>query len=187
MGRKCSICHQEGHYSSTCPIKKDAVDIALEVSEHKLKSFNDKFPAREKKKKQRKCSICNTFGHNARGCPNKNKPIEETLNIDTVSISSAARKRKEKQLGRQILEEQNKKVERVEVDGQIPKRGLWLVNTEKQKVAGKISKVKRDGTVLWKDCLGAIIPTNQNTLIEQGYSYIEELEVEMLSWKIVGR
>ena len=167
MARKCSICGISGHNAKTCKKNKE---VKLESN----------------KPKKRKCSICSTYGHDARNCPSKNKPIEEVLGIESISSLPRAKK-KEKELGYQILEEAKKKVDRVEVDGLMPQKGLWLVNFKRQKIAGKIVQVKRSGGVIWKDCLGALITTPQETLIEKEYSYLTELEPEMLSWKIIGR
>lgn len=137
--------------------------------------------ARAKKKRQVTCSVCNTVGHNARGCPSKNQPIIETK----AETSFSKAKAKQKELGHKILAEKKKKVEREEIDGLAPQKGLWIVHHLRKKIAGKISKVKRNGEVVWKSALGAIISTDQQKLIKEGYSYIKDLEPEMLRWKII--
>jgi hypothetical protein len=137
---------------------------------------------RKKKPKGRKCSICDTHGHNARTCPNKNKPIVES-SVKTIS----KKKLKDKELGRKILAEKAVVEDRIEVEGLVPRKNYWLVNKDRQKIAGKILQVKKNGDILWKDIFGATQATNQKRLIDQGYSYIEDLEVEMLDWNILGR
>jgi hypothetical protein len=154
----CSVCGGKSHNSRTCKESK-----------------------KPDKPKGRKCSICNTFGHYASTCPNKDKPV-----IEAPSSFSAA-KQKKKELGHQLLKEKNKKVDRVEVDGLTPQKGLWLVNFKRKKIAGKIVQVKRNGSVVWKCALGALNTTPQERLIEMEYSYIQDLEPEMLNWKIIGR
>jgi len=137
-----------------------------------------------KKKRQRKCSICSTLGHNAATCPDKNKTIEEIIGTKS-SLSRAAKK--EKELGHQILKDKKKKVERIEIDGLIPQKDMWLVNLKRKKIAGKICKVKRNGDIVWRSVLSATVITPQEKMIENGYSYLKDLEVEMLGWEIVGR
>jgi hypothetical protein len=135
-------------------------------------------------KKKRKCSICNTLGHNARTCPEKDKPIEQSLNVKPTSTLSEAKK-KEKELGHSILAAQKKKVEREEINGLTPQKGLWVINSTSRKIAGKIVKVKRNGDIVWKSSSGASIVTNQQKIREEGYSYLTDLEPEMLKWKII--
>jgi hypothetical protein len=128
---------------------------------------------------KRKCSICFTRGHNSRTCPNKNKPVAQSTS------TFSRRKEKEKELGHKLLAEKRKKVEREEIDGLVPTAGLWVVHHKRKKIAGKIVKVKRNGDIIWRSAGGASVTTAQETLIDEGYSYITDLEPEMLRWRII--
>lgn len=131
----------------------------------------------------RKCGVCGKKGHNARTCP-RNKKVElEPINVQPViSFSDAQAKKKEQ--AHKILKEQNQKVERQEIDGLIPVAGLWIVNIKRKRIAGKITQVKRNGEVTYHTALGASVSTAQERLKEAGYSYIQDLEPEMLRWRV---
>jgi len=131
--------------------------------------------------KKRRCGICGGIGHNARSCSEKDKPLVVAQSVSTQSRA----KKKEKELGHKLLAEKNKKVDREEIDGLIPAKGLWIVHHPRKKIAGKIVKVKKNGDVVWRSALGASITTPQNSFKEEGYSYLIDLEPEMLLWKIV--
>jgi len=119
-------------------------------------------------KNKRKCSVCNKIGHNARTCPNKNKTQE---NIP---------------MGHQILQEQKKKIQRKDIDGIIPKKGMWLINPKTKKVAGKISYINKKGEIVWEDSLGTFITSSHETISNSGYKYVDIIEPSMLRWNIVG-
>ena len=133
----------------------------------------------------RKCSVCHKPGHNSQTCPKRLKKSinSEPINVQPViSFSDAQTKKKEQ--AHKILKEQNKKVERQEIDGLLPATGLWIVNIKRQRIAGKITQVKRNGEVTYHTALGASVSTPQERLKEAGYSYIQDLEPEMLRWRV---
>jgi hypothetical protein len=112
---------------------------------------------------RRQCSRCQGWAHNVRTCQNQlGKPV------DSVRKTLADK-------GREILTEQNKKVERVAVDGVTPATGLWLVNPARKRCAGLISRVKRTGEILWHDFYGMNAYSKQKDLINDGYKYIADM------------
>lgn len=113
---------------------------------------------------QRQCGICQGFGHNARTCTGT--PQVETVKRDTLL-----------EVGRQLLAQEAVKVERIEVDGVTPQRGLWLVNTEKKRCAGLISMVRKSGEIVWKDFDGTLIESAQTRLVDSGYKYLADKPV----------
>lgn len=131
-----------------------------------------------KKRKPKTCSRCGRIGHTAPRCSSELNPDVE---IDTKPIN------KDRELGHKLLEKQTETVEREEIDGLVPATGLWIINHTRQKIAGKILYVKKDGRVVWKSALGATTATQQNIFKQEGYSYCKDLEPEMLSWNIIGR
>lgn len=134
--------------------------------------------AKGKAKGKRKCSLCEQPGHNVRNCPSKPKKPEP------VKPKKAGRKT-DKEIGRAILAKEGKKEARQEIAGLKPKTGLWIINVERKKIAGRITQVKRNGDIVRKTAHGATIATPQKLLKEEGYSYVEQLEVEMLIWRIM--
>lgn len=105
---------------------------------------------------QRKCTKCQGFGHNSRTCLGKEANERKTL-LDK---------------GLEILAQQNKKAERIEVDGVTPHRGLWLVNEKKKRCAGLISIIKKSGNIVWKDFDGVLVNSTQERIISAGYKYL---------------
>jgi hypothetical protein len=133
---------------------------------------------RAKKRKPKTCSQCGRTGHTRQTCKTELNP---GIEIDTSAIN------KDRELGHKLLKESKQKVEREEIDGLVPATGLWIVNHSRKKIAGKICYVKRTGEVVWKSALGATTATPQEVFKKEEYSYLENLEPEMLSWNIVGR
>lgn len=131
----------------------------------------------------RKCGVCGKKGHNARTCP-RNKKVElEPIDVQPViSFSDAQAKKKEQ--AHKLLQQQNQKVERQEIDGLLPAAGLWIINYKTKRIAGKITQVKRNGDVTYHTSLGASVSTKQEDLKKYGYSYIQDLEPEMLRWRV---
>lgn len=113
------------------------------------------------------CKCCGKQGHYQKKCPNKLSPAPE-------NNSGQGERKTLKDIGREILEQQNQVVERTPDDlGTIPKTGLWLVNVDRKRVAGKISQVKKDGTILWSDCWATLIESDPKTILAAGYKYLE--------------
>jgi len=111
-------------------------------------------------KQMRVCGSCKKPGHNQRTC---------------------------KQLGRQILEQENQKVDRQPDElGNIPKAGLWLISLERKKIAGKISQVKGNGMVLWKGIYGELNEHSTEAIKESKYLFLE-LEPEHLNFKVSNK
>ena len=133
----------------------------------------------------RKCSICHKPGHNSRTCSKRLQKSTNSEPIDiqpVISFSDAQTKKKEQ--AHKLLQQQNQKVERQEIDGLLPAAGLWIINYKTKRIAGKITQVKRNGDVTYHTSLGASVSTKQEDLKKYGYSYIQDLEPEMLRWRI---
>ena len=125
----------------------------------------------------RKCGNCGKPGHYTPRCTENNNvsaPVEE----------------KEKtvyDVGREILQKQNQVVDRVPDDyGTIPKTGLWLINLERKRIAGKISQVKKNGDILWCDVYGGFVESTPQTIKDGGYLYLE-LETPHLMFEVVSK
>lgn len=104
------------------------------------------------------CSNCGVEGHNIRGC---------------------------KSLGRQIIQQENQKIDRIPDDlGTIPKAGLWLINPGRKRIAGKISQVKKNGDIVWNDVYGTVIESTPETIKEGNYLFLE-LEPKHLLFEVV--
>src|SRR3990167_7842922 len=105
----------------------------------------------------RVCSNCKKPGHNVRRC---------------------------RELGRQIIQEQNQKIDR-EPDqfGNLPKAGLWIISVERKKIAGKISQIKKNSNVLWKGVYGDLHEHSVEFLKNNRYCFLE-LEPEHLIFDI---
>lgn len=129
----------------------------------------------------RVCSNCNKPGHYKPRCPNKLSPAPEN------NISEQGERKTLKDIGREILEQQNQVFERIPDDfGTIPKTGLWLINLERKRIAGKISQIKKDGTILWSDCYSTLIESDPKMILEAGYKYLE-LESQHLMFEITAK
>ena len=125
----------------------------------------------------RYCSKCKQAGHNARTCTT---PVNANPEI-IVKTSKMV------ELGHKIIEAENKVEERVEIGGILPAKGLWILNLKTKRVAGRISKVKQNGDIIYRSSLGAIMTTPQNKFIDEGYVYFEpeDLEPEMMKWEVL--
>lgn len=106
----------------------------------------------------RKCGKCGGTGHNARTC--KNNKTKDTEKPKTYG-----------EIGRKILAQNKQKTEKIEINGIKPQRGLWLVNKARKRVAGKIQLVRRKGVIVWKDFAGVFVNSEQQIIIDSGYSY----------------
>jgi hypothetical protein len=124
----------------------------------------------------RRCSRCHRTDHNVRTCKVELNP---ELKLDIRPIS------KELELGHKILAEQRKIVEREEINGVLPNAGYWIISPKRKKIAGKISSVKRNGEIVWKSSLGAVMTTKQSLFSQSDYCYVTDLEPEMLRWNII--
>ncbi len=103
-------------------------------------------------KKQRICSKCKKSGHNTRTCPG------------IVPV------------GHQILIDEKKKAPRGEINGIKPKKGIWIINRDKKKIAGQIDFVKKSGIIVWRSIsVNALVESTQETLKGAGYEYSEEM------------
>ena len=112
---------------------------------------------------QRQCQQCLGYGHKKRTCLGQAGKPDNSTRKSLVDI------------GREILAEQKKKVERIEVDGITPATGLWLVNPTRKRCAGMISRVKRTGEILWHDFYGMNAYSKQKDLINDGYKYLADM------------
>ena len=100
------------------------------------------------------CKNCGQSGHNRATCRAGKEELPEKY---------------------KILQESRAKVERVEINGNIPQKGLWLVNPTTNRVAGKILFVKRKGQIVWSDFMAAQVESEQSTFIQSGYEYRNDL------------
>jgi hypothetical protein len=58
------------------------------------------------------------------------------------------------------------------LEGQPPRKGLWLINTQLKRAYGQIVAVRRTGTVVWLSPWGVRVETAANILIDFGdYAY----------------
>lgn len=103
----------------------------------------------------RQCGNCGQTGHNVRTC--------------------------KKQRQEDYLSSLPQEVDREAINGVKPKRGLWIVNPERQRIAGKILYVRKSGQVVYENKLGAHVESEQDTIERSGYQYVE-LEPKMLAW-----
>lgn len=125
------------------------------------------------------CKRCGQNGHYQKCCPNNDL---STLNLEKVDTGKSIR-----DIGRAILEKENAVVERVPDDlGTVPQKGLWLVNVDRKRVAGKISQVKKTGEILWSDCYSALIESDPKMILAAGYRYLE-LESHHLIFEITAK
>jgi len=106
--------------------------------------------------KIKKCSICRKQGHNARGCVTKQ---------------------------REEIQKAKEAPERLEIDGIVPKKGLWIFHDKKHIVVGKIRKVTPFGEIHYTDALGTQVVTKQEAFLKGGYTY-SEFEPCHFKWKI---
>jgi len=148
--RHCGNCKQPGHYTSTCP-QREKVEVA------------HAFLSKQKQKRQNKCGKCGRLGHNIRNCTleSSEQPREDNF------------RKTLKDIGREILEQQQKKIGKIDIDGVQPKKGLWVVNPLTKRVAGKISRIKKNGLLVidkGKDCT---FNTTQEAIIRSGYKYYQ--------------
>lgn len=65
-----------------------------------------------------------------------------------------------------------------------PVLNKWIINPDKQVLAGKIREVRKDNTILWEDSAKTLIESKVETFINENYQCVE-LEPEMLRWKIL--
>jgi len=156
--RRCSKCGKPGHNAATCGKVKEVKNLA-----HVGK---------------RRCGLCGQLGHNARTCPNKNKT--------ETQINSEESRLRAKEEAHRLLQQQRQKKERIPINDIVPKKGYWIVNVDKKKVAGRISYFKKSGEVVWEDTLGTFIATEQIKFINNGYEYVSAFEPYMLRWEVVG-
>src|SRR3990167_6685990 len=122
------------------------------------------------------CKNCGKDGHYSKTCRNN---ILSTLEPEKVDTGRSLR-----EIGQKIIDQENAVVERIPDDlGTVPAKGLWLVNLDRKRVAGKISQVKRDGTILWCDVWGCLIESEPKTIQAGGYKYLE-LEAPHLMFEL---
>lgn len=77
-----------------------------------------------------------------------------------------------KQRGRALLEaEQVNARNDATLSGVRPRKGLWLVHPGRNKLYGKILRVRRNGDVVWWGRGGVPVTTHSETLINGGYEY----------------
>lgn len=117
----------------------------------------------------RKCGICGKSGHNARTCKHK-------------------RGQEEIPARHQILFDSQKKKNRrdLEINGIVPKRGLWLINRNKRKIAGKVKFVRKSGIIVWEDGGGMLVDSTHDTIVSSGYEFSYNKPVDE-GWKIIGK
>lgn len=127
------------------------------------------------------CKNCGKQGHYQKKCPNKSTtPAPENKDLGQGERKTL------KEIGREILEQQNQKVEREpDVLGTIPVKGLWIVNIKRRRVAGKISQIKKDGMILWTDAYGGFCETSPIVIKDAGYCYLE-LESIHLQYEVIS-
>ena len=103
-----------------------------------------------------KCGKCQQPGHNARSCVTKE---------------------------REAIKKPKGKPERLEIEGVIPKKGLWIIHEEKSIVVGKIRKIAVSGKIHYTAVSGAQVKTAQEDFLKGGYTYTE-IEPSHLKWKL---
>lgn len=138
------------------------------------------------------CKSCGQAGHNVRTCPSKcSDPDLPAPAISTGRACSACGQpghnaRTCKTKGRSLLEQSQARQPKLkDAAGTLPAKGLWIINPDRQQVAGKIIQVKRQGIVLWLNPLGAHVASTQETILNSGYVYAE-LEPRHLLWEATG-
>ena len=129
----------------------------------------------------RVCSICRTSGHNKQTC--KSEIAKQHLE----DFEKEQSKRKTlSEVGREIIAQENKVVDREPDDlGTLPQKGLWIVSLDRKRIAGKISQVKKDGTILWVDIYNCLIESSPQTIKKANYKFVE-LEPYHLSYEIIS-
>jgi len=118
----------------------------------------------------RACGNCGLPGHNRATCASESSEYRETL----------------KDQGRRILASERRAVDSVDVQGVTPRKGLWLLNTLRNRIAGQILDVKTNGQILWEDFAGVQVETEQNRLIDSGYQYADDIPVGEWQCLIMG-
>lgn len=106
--------------------------------------------------KIRTCGICHKVGHDSRNCTSKQ---------------------------REEIQKAKEEPERLEIEGVIPKKGLWIFHEKKKIVVGKIRKVSPFGDIHYTDPGGAQVETKQEAFLKGGYTY-SEFEPYHFKWKI---
>ena len=129
----------------------------------------------------RHCKNCSQPGHYTPRCP-QTKIAQSIL---ATPIESSGRSLKE--IGRAIIEKEQQVVPREpDMSGTIPSAGLWLVNVDRKRVAGKISQVKKDGTILWTDCWNCLIESSSAVIKAGGYRYLD-LQAPHLLFEVTNK
>lgn len=127
----------------------------------------------------RHCRNCRKEGHYAKRCPGNSVPDPENINLEQS-------KKTLKEIGREILALENKKIDREPDEvGTLPRTGLWIVNLNKKRIAGKISQVKKDGSILWRGFYGDLNETPSEVFREAKYLFID-LEPEHLKFEVTN-
>lgn len=175
--RTCRTCGKQGHDGRNCPERpKGELDKYIEERDKREPGFaklveeeTKKLEKQIEKKKQRTCKKCGGIGHDSRNCTSDFVKEDEEIPI-----------------GHQILQQQKEKVDRIPINNIVPQKGMWIVNVEKQRVAGRISYVKRTGEIVWEDCYMTLIESDPKVFVENGYEYACTIDPIMLRWSVVG-
>jgi hypothetical protein len=73
--------------------------------------------------------------------------------------------------------------DRLEIDGVVPKKGLWVLHEKKEIIVGKIRKITPTGEIHYTNPGGCQIFSKQENFLKGGYTY-RDLEPEHLKWKM---
>ena len=124
------------------------------------------------------CKNCGKDGHYAKTCSNNDLSTLEPEKVETG--------RSLREIGQKILKQENTVVERApDALGTVPAKGLWLVNLDRKRIAGKISQVKKTGEILWIDHWNCLIESSPETIKAGGYLFID-LEPKHLSFEVTS-
>jgi len=127
----------------------------------------------------RHCSLCHAAGHYSKTCTTGKTQQEPNYNVTGTFPASS--------LGptvpivKSVVNALDAVIDENEIVFVKPRKGLWIVNEQTKKIAGKILCVRGDGTVVYENYLGATVDSSPETILSSNYTFVD-LQPTMLSW-----